>query len=486
MDKNKNAVEQLKEGISVYVDKKLDNIPFDRTFTALITKVSSNNTYSVLLNGVEYNNIRTIGGSCYINETVKVVVPQNNYNNMYILKVFEDTSSYKLYEYSNDYEFAVGGNPVIKQWNWKSKTNKDCYFRITDEYFVTKEELYRQNNSNNLKAKGNFIIVNTDETSVECNFDSAEITYRDTYTNQRIACIVMYDENTDSVVLSEANRTAYNQLGIKGKRTTGENFTDYLFMSSAEGSYWYASSYPLIPVYGVSYPVKLYYFTPATTTDYSNCYISANFPIFESVDDAFAYKYAESDSEALTILERAINYKGEDSDELFSTTILMNPNSKIKIDMEFLLNYDIDEIEIDDEDNFTLQYYIDGELDTRQPKGMLNKGNNVVRVMYVLSNDTGGKKSFSVGLKLKRGNVTVQERGVWVTISGIGLLDQTFWNGDISIEEAYELIMPLNPIIVSFDEDVDVTIIDRPIIRNVNWGYMLSYTWKQAGDNYIW
>lgn len=480
MNKYENAVEQLKNGITTYIDKKVENVPFDRTFTALITKVSSNNTYSVLLNGVEYNNIRTIGGYCYINETVKVVVPQNNYNNMYILKVFEDTNSYKLYEYTNDYSFNISGNSVLKQWNWKSRTNKDCYFRITDEYFVTKEELYRQDLTTNLKAKGHFIITNTDESTVEVNIDSAELGWRTSQTNQRVAGVIIYDENNGVAILSEANRTAYNQLVLNGERTTGQTYSSVCYMSQAD--YDKGWGFPWIPIYSQSTP---YYFTPAITTDSANAYITANFPIFENVTDAFEYKNAENDFEALEILERAINYKDTNEDELFATTVLMNPNSKIKIDMEFLLDYSV-EGTISDEDNFTLQYYIDGELDERQPKGRLNHGNNVVRVMYILSNDTGGKKAFSVGLKLNNGNVTVQERGVWVTISGIGLLEQTFWNGDINIEEEYGLIIPLNPIIVSFDENVDATIIDRPIIRNVNWGYMLPYTWKQAGDNYIW
>ena len=56
MDKYENAVDQLKDGIKTYIEKKTSEIPCDRTFTALVTGKDGNNTYTISLNSVEYHN----------------------------------------------------------------------------------------------------------------------------------------------------------------------------------------------------------------------------------------------------------------------------------------------------------------------------------------------------------------------------------------------------------------------------------------------
>lgn len=85
MDRNEIAYQQLLQGIQDYVKECLDNGGYDKTYTAIIKEVT-NQGYNILLNGKTYNNIKTIGGTCMVNETVKVTVPQNNFNNMFILK----------------------------------------------------------------------------------------------------------------------------------------------------------------------------------------------------------------------------------------------------------------------------------------------------------------------------------------------------------------------------------------------------------------
>lgn len=85
MDRNKNAYEQLKNGISNYINEIVDKIGYDKTYSAIVKEVT-NNGYTISLNNVLYYNVYTIGGTCTENEIVKVVIPQNNYNNMFILK----------------------------------------------------------------------------------------------------------------------------------------------------------------------------------------------------------------------------------------------------------------------------------------------------------------------------------------------------------------------------------------------------------------
>lgn len=85
MDRNETAYNQLMQGIQQYTKECLDNGGYDKTYTAIIKSVTTQG-YTILLNGQTYENVKTIGGTCVVNETVKVIVPQNNFTNMFILK----------------------------------------------------------------------------------------------------------------------------------------------------------------------------------------------------------------------------------------------------------------------------------------------------------------------------------------------------------------------------------------------------------------
>lgn len=59
---------------------------FDKTETAIILEVKAGNFYKIKFNNIVYDNIRTLSGNTFtVNETVKVLIPQNNYNQMFIL-----------------------------------------------------------------------------------------------------------------------------------------------------------------------------------------------------------------------------------------------------------------------------------------------------------------------------------------------------------------------------------------------------------------
>jgi hypothetical protein len=88
MNKFDEAVNSLKEGIKIYVDKAIENIKADKTYTAIVTGIysSDDNTYNIKLNGQEYNNIRTINNITFnINDIIFVLIPMGNYNNMIII-----------------------------------------------------------------------------------------------------------------------------------------------------------------------------------------------------------------------------------------------------------------------------------------------------------------------------------------------------------------------------------------------------------------
>lgn len=86
MNKYENAIESLKEGIISYIDEKLSKLDRDKTYTAYVLKSIPNNLYDIKLNGKTYKNVSTIGGTCKVGQSVYVLIPQGNYNNMVILK----------------------------------------------------------------------------------------------------------------------------------------------------------------------------------------------------------------------------------------------------------------------------------------------------------------------------------------------------------------------------------------------------------------
>ena len=63
--------------------------PYDRTYTAKVSGGNLQGGYDVSFNGVTYTGIKTLGGSCVANEIVKLIIPQNNYSQMFILKFAE-------------------------------------------------------------------------------------------------------------------------------------------------------------------------------------------------------------------------------------------------------------------------------------------------------------------------------------------------------------------------------------------------------------
>lgn len=91
MNKYEEAVRQLQKGIETYVDKKISETKFDKTYIGIITAVADNNTYSVNVKNVVYNNVPVAGNAvCKLNEIVKVLVPMSNFNNMFIINVNND------------------------------------------------------------------------------------------------------------------------------------------------------------------------------------------------------------------------------------------------------------------------------------------------------------------------------------------------------------------------------------------------------------
>ena len=106
MNKYESAIKALSDGIQRYVDNAVENVKADKTYTALVTGIYSadDNTYNIKLNGVDYQNVPTLGGVCFMNESVKVTYPYGNSNNMYI----------------NKYELINSGDSAVSSVNGKT------------------------------------------------------------------------------------------------------------------------------------------------------------------------------------------------------------------------------------------------------------------------------------------------------------------------------------------------------------------------------
>ena len=86
MDDSKTAYRKLIKGIEDFVRLIVDKSAH-KTYTAIIKNVNSDGTYNISLNGVKYYNVPTcMGGTCRVNETVRVTVPQGNISNIFILR----------------------------------------------------------------------------------------------------------------------------------------------------------------------------------------------------------------------------------------------------------------------------------------------------------------------------------------------------------------------------------------------------------------
>lgn len=82
---DKEISKQLVEGMNILINQALDNYPADRTYFGIIqNKNSFNNTYTVMINGKDFENTKSFG-EYNIGDRVYVLFPQNNPINRIIL-----------------------------------------------------------------------------------------------------------------------------------------------------------------------------------------------------------------------------------------------------------------------------------------------------------------------------------------------------------------------------------------------------------------
>lgn len=84
MSDNKQASNAILKGIKHLINKEIENISADKTYTGIIQNIKEDNLYDVLINGNLYTNLPSIFTDLKIYDSVKVKIPQGQYSQMYI------------------------------------------------------------------------------------------------------------------------------------------------------------------------------------------------------------------------------------------------------------------------------------------------------------------------------------------------------------------------------------------------------------------
>ena len=85
MNEITGALDSILRSIKILVSTGIEKAPYDKTYNGLITQINSDGTYNVKVNGKIYVLKLYISRTLVVNQIVKVVFPQNNISNAYIL-----------------------------------------------------------------------------------------------------------------------------------------------------------------------------------------------------------------------------------------------------------------------------------------------------------------------------------------------------------------------------------------------------------------
>lgn len=92
MDKNANAIDQLKKGIMSYVDTKLNKLAFVKTEIGVVAGVGTTIGNKINVKGAIYDDILSVGNIIFPNDcVVYLFIPNAQYSNMFILGQLDDT-----------------------------------------------------------------------------------------------------------------------------------------------------------------------------------------------------------------------------------------------------------------------------------------------------------------------------------------------------------------------------------------------------------
>lgn len=86
MNSNESAINAILKGVTYLIDKAIQKAPFDRIVNGVVI-LKRINTVDIIIDGVTYTNISSFVtiDNLQINDVVKVIIPQNRLNKMFVL-----------------------------------------------------------------------------------------------------------------------------------------------------------------------------------------------------------------------------------------------------------------------------------------------------------------------------------------------------------------------------------------------------------------
>lgn len=137
--------------------------------------------------------------------------------------------------------------------------------------------------------------------------------------------------------------------------------------------------------------------------------------------------------------------------------VRMKLASKIETRAQVHISINLGSQAIEDYTIATVTYMIDGYEEALHPEETYIDGNHVLHLMYILNLSANVNAYFIVYMKAQGGTIAIERQGVWVFVSGLGLVGDSKWDGTFDIFETAE---PISIIDVDVAEDVaeDVTI----------------------------
>lgn len=85
MSKESEALQELMKAIKFFIHEEISKASFDRTLNGRVVSIVDEKTYKVNVKNNVYELPYYGNGTLVVNDIVKVVIPENNMNNIFIL-----------------------------------------------------------------------------------------------------------------------------------------------------------------------------------------------------------------------------------------------------------------------------------------------------------------------------------------------------------------------------------------------------------------
>ena len=163
-------------------------------------------------------------------------------------------------------------------------------------------------------------------------------------------------------------------------------------------------------------------------------------------------------------------------------------------------------------------YVIDGEEAVIQPYETYIDGSHVLHLMYILPMMANTIRYFNLFMEAGSGTVTIDKGAVWLYASGLGIVGDAKWDGELDLEDATEPILlaevafgsgitesvttrAWRPIKLTLSDNASgVSMNEMTVASNVServlfnklylseetWTQANAHTWANVYQNYIW